>query len=202
MNASEKLSALLRIADDFRAERCDALLSAADAESRRILGEAHRGARRRLREALTPGRDRHATEIADAGTRLATQRRLRGQRRLVAALDEARPRIEAALRHRWQTSGGRARWAAHHLAIAMKRLPAAPWIIRHAPEWAADERELAARWLQGHGIADVRFEPDAAIEAGVKVITGHNTLDASLAGLLADRTEIEARLLHHLGGAT
>jgi hypothetical protein len=42
------------------------------------------------------------------------------------------------------------------------------------------------------------FEHDPALAAGVVVVCGHNVLDASLDGLLADRAGIEGRLLQRL----
>jgi hypothetical protein len=42
------------------------------------------------------------------------------------------------------------------------------------------------------------FEADAAIAAGVKVVAAGNAIDGTLAGLLADRPAIEARLLRQL----
>jgi hypothetical protein len=42
------------------------------------------------------------------------------------------------------------------------------------------------------------FEHDPAIAAGFVVTCGHNVLDASLDGLLADRPALEGRLLQGL----
>jgi len=47
-------------------------------------------------------------------------------------------------------------------------------------------------------VAPVHFEEDPGIAAGFRIIGGHNVLDATLDGLLADRTQLEGRLLHHL----
>jgi len=45
------------------------------------------------------------------------------------------------------------------------------------------------------------FEVDATIAAGLKVVANGNAIDGTLAGLLADRPAIEARLLRQLEGA-
>jgi hypothetical protein len=42
---------------------------------------------------------------------------------------------------------------------------------------------------------------DTSIRAGVRIRAGHNLMDATLEGLLADREAIEGRLLHYLEGA-
>jgi hypothetical protein len=44
----------------------------------------------------------------------------------------------------------------------------------------------------------VAFVAEPSIAAGFRVRAGHNTLDATLDGLLADRKAIEGRLLHRV----
>jgi hypothetical protein len=116
-------------------------------------------------------------------------------------LREAWVRLEAALVARWQSGPTRARWVQHHLERAIAALPALGWEIAHPVSWAAEEREDAVRWLAAHGASGVRTVADASITAGVRIRAGHNLMDATLEGLLADRDAIEGRLLHYLEGA-
>jgi len=198
-----KALALIEIAEQYRAEHCAALLASAESESRRLLADAHRLARRHLRATLDAERARLAEVLAEAQAQLVTARRARAQKRMAAALAQAWPRIERALAQRWQSPSGRAIWVEQHLAVAKEVLPAAAWTILHPPQWPDAEREQAEHWLQAHGIADARFATDATLSAGIRVVCatarGMNLLDASIEGLLADRTGIEGRLLHHLG---
>lgn len=189
---------LLKIAADYRAEHCQALLAQASAESRAILKAAHLAARGDLRAILAPERERLVSEIAGAEAKLVTQRRMREQRHIIDLLKQAWPRLVQALRARWETPAGRAAWVVRHLSIALPALPATGWVIRHPPNWPATELEEASRWLRTHGIADARFEADLGLAAGIRVVCGPNVLDASLDGLLADRAQIEGRLLHYL----
>jgi len=190
---------LLKIAGDYRTEHCQALLAKASVESRAILKAAHAAARRDLRTRLAPERERLATEIGLAEAKLVTQRRLRDQRRVAAILRQAWPRVAQALRDRWGAPSRRASWVVHHLSIALGALPAKGWVIQHPENWPAPERGQASQWLQVHGVADARFEADANLPAGIRVVCGMNVLDASLDGLLADRSQIDGRLLHYLG---
>jgi hypothetical protein len=68
----------------------------------------------------------------------------------------------------------------------------------HAPGWPADEQRALAQSLVDVARAEPRFEADASIEAGLKIVAGSNVIDGTTAGLIADRAEIEARLLHRL----
>ncbi|MFA7270526.1 MAG: hypothetical protein WC073_14400 [Sterolibacterium sp.] len=198
MNLDQQTQALLKLAEDYRIGHCQALLAKAREDSRAILKAAHLAARRDLRSMLAPERQRLAAEIAEAEAKLVTQRRLRDQRRVTAVLRQAWPRVSQALSESWETPAGRAAWVVHHLAVALRALPAQAWLIRHPVDWPAAEREQASQWMHAHGIAEARFEAASDLRAGIRVVCGLNVLDASLEGLLADRAQIEGRLLHYL----
>lgn len=198
MSLERQKLALLKIAEQYGAERCLELLTKAREDSRRILKAAHEAARRDLRAKLFPEHERLAAEVAAAEARLVTQRRLRDQRRVAAVLGQAWPKLAQALRARWEEPAGRAAWLMHHLAVAQRALPAGAWLIEHPQNWPAAEREQANQWLQAHAVESARFESDPKLHAGIRVVCGSNVLDASLEGLLAERAQIEGRLLHYL----
>lgn len=189
---------LLKIAEQYRADQCQALLAKATAKSRTILKQAHVAARRNLRTMLAPELERLAAEFATAEAKLVTQRRSRDQKRVARILKQAWIRLAPALRERWDTPAGRSAWVVHHLSIAAMALPARGWVIQHPGNWPAMEHDQASQWLQARGIEDARFEADSELLAGIRVVCGLNVLDASLDGLLTDRTQIEGRLLHYL----
>jgi hypothetical protein len=198
VSLDRQVRALLRVAEDYSAGHCNALLEAADAKSRRILEHAHAAARSRLREVLSEQRERLDTAIAEAETALMTQHRISAQRRLVAALEASLPALKHALRVRWQSRTARAGWVEQHLKVARSVMPPTGWVIAHPADWSQEEREQVRHWLQAQGIENPRFESDTALSAGIRVACGLNLLDASFDGLLADRALIEGRLLYYL----
>jgi hypothetical protein len=198
MNAEERARALLALVDEFRDAKSREVLDAASAEARGLVAQALRLARARAHEAIVEERKRYAAAIAAAEARLHTRRRLAHQEREAAMLLEGWRRLPAALTAAWRGPAGRRRWAETHLGRAAATLPRTDWEIVHAPGWTEDERQAAAAWLAAHGGPDLAFTADAALAAGFRVQAGHNTLDATLEGLLADRKAIEGRLLHHL----
>jgi hypothetical protein len=198
VSIERQIRALLRVAEEYQAERCNALLDAANRKSRHILQHAHAAARSRLREALSDQRERLDAAIAEAETELVTQLRVSAQKRLTAALTLSLPGLKQALHRQWASRSGRSRWVEQHLKVARSVLPPTGWTIVHPPDWPQDEREDVRGWLQALGIDHPRFESDAALSAGIRVTCGPNLLDASLDGLLADRPLIEGRLLHYL----
>ena len=69
----------------------------------------------------------------------------------------------------------------------------------------AGRRTNAGCWRRacrsGHG-SGVEFTEHAGFDAGLRIVAGRNVVDATLAGLLADREAIGARLLGELGVAS
>jgi hypothetical protein len=198
VNTEERARALLALVDEYRAAKSGEILDAARGEARALVAQAFRLARSRVHEAIVEERKRHAAAVAGAEARLHTRRRLAHQSREAAMLTEGWRLLPDALRERWRNAAARRRWAESHLGRGLATLPRTEWEIAHAPGWAEDERQAAAGWLAAHGGPDLAFAEDASLAAGFRVRAGHNTLDATLEGLLADRRAIEGRLLHHL----
>ena len=198
MNLEERTRALLDFVEAHRAMRCKELLSAAEARAQAIRNEARREARMRLRAALAQERERAAREIALAQAQLNTRRRQHRQREANVLLREAANRLPDELARRWLDPQARARWAGAMLAHAAALLTDGGWEIRHPSDWPATEREGAARALASPPRGALRFTADPAIRAGLQIHAGHNVVDGSIAGLLADRAAIEARLLARL----
>jgi len=198
MKLAERTSALLASVELYRDERCAALLEPAVAQARAIVKAALGDARRRVATAIDEERKRLRRDVGAVESSLATERRLLAQQHAVRQLGRAWAALRAALAARWAASDTRGRWTATHLERAQECLAHdREWRIRHHAAWTEDERSGAADQLQSLGIRVV-FEHDAAIAAGFVVTCGHNVLDASLDGLVSDRSALEGRLLQGL----
>lgn len=198
MNLAERAAALIATVDQYRLERCAALLEPAQAEARTIVKAALADARRRVTTAIDEERKRLRRDVAAAEASLATEQRLVAQQRAVRQLALAWTALRSALMARWELPAARAAWVDAHLARGVECLaPDAEWRIRHHAAWTEDERRRALAALQARGIR-AACEEDPALAAGFVVTCGHNVLDASVDGLLADRASIEGRLLQRL----
>lgn len=162
---------------------------------------ANRGAPARARSlcrgagaaAVPPGRGTGRAADAAAPTRTAAGGRLAGHRLATPAAGAAR----ALGRRRGAPAVGRRRRGRGRERAGAGRLAHRP-----RPGWPADERDaLAARLPCGHG-SGVEFTEHAGLGAGLRIVAGRNVVDATLAGLLADREAIGARLLGELGVAS
>jgi hypothetical protein len=202
MNLEQRTRALLALVEEYRGRRCAELIGPADAQAREIVRTALAEARRRVRTAIEEERQRVAAELGAAEAALATERRLVAQRRAMRLLTQASGRLRKALGARWRAPAARKRWVQAHLARAAQALPAQAWEIHHAPDWLAAERDDAVHELAALGVTDVRCTHDASIVAGFRVQAGHNVLDATLDGLLADRAALEGQLLELMERST
>ncbi|WP_298828258.1 hypothetical protein [uncultured Piscinibacter sp.] len=190
--------ALLALIEADRAQQCATLLGEAQRRAAALRRQAAAEARARLREVFAEQRQRRREQIAAAQARLATRRRLHEHRRVAALLRLAWETLPDRLRSLWQQGDSRAAWADRVATAALAQLPHGAWRIVHAPDWTAAEQQALAQRIAGAAGAAPRFEADAAIVAGLKVMADGNVVDGSLDGLLADRAELEARLLHLL----
>ncbi len=200
MTLERQAQALLDLVEADRAQQCDAILAEARARARAILAEAHRNARRQARQALGDQRQLAQDRLAAARARLQNRRRLREQRRSAALLALAWENLPLALLHRWQHPAQRQSWAMHAADAARAALPRSGWTIQHPAGWPDAEREALAAQLANELDAAPEFAADAFLRAGLRLRAGHNVIDATLEGLLADRTSIEAALLNRLAG--
>jgi F0F1-type ATP synthase membrane subunit b/b' len=198
MNLAERTSALLATLEQYRVERCAALLEPAHAEARSIIKAALADARRRVTTAIDEERRRLRREVGAVEASLATERRQIAQQRAVRQLGRAWTALRDALVARWADPATRRRWIDAHLNRAFECLDCGTqWRVAYHEAWTAAERKQFAELLRARGVTAV-FEPDARLAAGFIITCGHNVLDASLGGLLADRAAIEGRLLQHL----
>jgi hypothetical protein len=199
MNLAERTDALLALVELYRADRCVALLQPAEAEARTLVRAALADARRRVGTAIAEERKRLRGVVGALEAALHTERRLVAQQHEVQLLARSWDDLRTALVSRWADSQQRARWVETHLARTRTALADddQPWRIRHHSAWSAGERRVAAAGLESQAIS-VDFAEDPQMGAGFVVTCGHNVLDASLDGLLADRALLEGRLLQLL----
>jgi hypothetical protein len=198
LDVERQARALIDLVEADSRRQCDEVLGEANGRAATARADAGRIARSRMREVFAEQRRRHEGQLVAALARLATRRRLHAQRRTAALLLLGWQQLPGALRAQWQQPDSRIAWARHLVAQAVERLQPGPWRIVHAPGWPVEEQQQLARSLPGEPAGALRFEADASIDAGLRIVAGSNVLDGTIAGLLADRAEIEAGLLDRL----
>ncbi len=202
MNLDAQAQALLDLVEADRAGQVAAILGEARSRAAALRAQAHADARKRMREAFAEQRGQHRDRIAAAMARLATQRRLHQQQRTAALLQRAWVRLPDELLQQWRDPASRAAWVAMVMAAAKARMPRGAWHIVHACDWPAAEQQALRPALPAAPDAALVFEPEPRIRAGLKVAAAGNLIDGTLDGLMADRGELESRLLRQLESAT
>jgi hypothetical protein len=202
MNIAEQQRALLDLVEADLAGRCAAIVGAANAHAAASSAQAHASARARMRQAFAEQRALRRERLAALHAQLATLRRLHAQQRTTEQLHLAWAQLPGELSRLWALPASREAWIAKVLASATACMPRGPWRIVHAPDWAEADHQLLARHIgSGPGIAFI-CEADDRIAAGLEVMADGNVIDGTLGGLLADRADIEARLLRQLEAAS
>jgi len=189
---------LLQLVEDYREQRCTSLLDRADQQARELLRDARHQALERVREAIAAERARGRERIETAEARLQTRHRQREQQQTLAALEQAWPRLEAALQARWDRTEARRVWIEGTLRQALQILPRRPWTIAHPPAWDTGELEPLLEAIRSHCGEGPETQADDTLGAGLRLCCAGACVDASSAGLLADRVRITARLLARL----
>jgi hypothetical protein len=190
MTLESRTQALLDLVEADRTRRCAEILERARSQAAAITAQARAAASARVRSAFAEERRRSAWRVTEAQARLATRRRLRKQQlaqQFVAAAKDALPK---ALGERWQRPQARREWVARAAAEARAALPNVRWRITHAPGLTEEDRRVVG--------GDADYEVDPNMRAGLRIAALGNVVDGSLAGLLADRGEVAARLLEQL----
>lgn len=195
MNLQERKAALLKLVEEYQEQECRRILETARAEAAEHIAQTYRKERTHLHDRIVSERSRAQVRIQAARAERATRERWTSEQANMGRLDAAWPLIRTRLAARWQEPAGRRAWTWRYLRQGLELLPRGRWQISHAAEWGESERREAAKTLTERLGEVPRFETDGRIEAGLTIECAGAVLDASLDGLMRDRTRLEARLL-------
>jgi hypothetical protein len=203
MTIASALAGLLEVVENDRRVRCAALLNAADAQASAQLDSARQENRRRLRAALQAERAKAKAQVAAAVARLQAEQRRAQLRHDAMLLAAASALLPPALQAIWQDDARRREWLTAALQKAAATLPRHDWLCQHPPSLSAVDVDWLLARAGDLGIANATCESDPDIDAGIAIVVrsdaGTVRLDATTAGLLADRAWVDGRLLQFLG---
>lgn len=169
--------------------KCRELEREADAWRRQHLREARHQARQKVRAAVRVARERRRVEIAAAEAQIEAEKRRERQRQLNGLLARVMEHLPHELCRRWREAHTRHRWIQATLGVALRRLGASDWSVRHAPGLGPEQR--AERFEE----ARLTWVEDPNLDAGLVVQKPGARLDASSDGLLSAGAELHSRIL-------
>ena len=195
MNFEERRNGLLRLVAEYREQECRRILVAARQEAAELTRQSFREGRAQLHNRVVAERNRARALVQAARAERTTRERRGSERASLDLLDLAWPLLRERLLARWQIPEQRRRWAASYLHQALDLLPHGRWTIRHAPEWQEVEQREMAQEVAEYLRQAPEFESERSIEAGLIVECAGAVLDASLQGLIQDRSRLDSRIL-------
>lgn len=198
MNAGARRAAaggLQELMDHISAEsarECGAIAAQATAAARTILQEARRQARRNVAAAAAAERAEREARAALERAGVATQLRQQRQRLEAQALAQGWQLLQPELERCWQSPALRVQWAEAALRLAAVRLLGRRWLVRHPLQWSGEEGRAASAAAAG---AELHWQEDAELSCGLRIEADGAVVDASAAGLLRQRDQVQGRLL-------
>ena len=198
-----QVAALLQRVRDHGASKCGELQDQTQAQVRDILRDGRKQARKNVDQAVAGERSRIEQCQRRTQAALAAAERTRTAHRMQQLLETMWQKLPGALQSRWTDPQQRRSWWQAALRQALPLLSGRDWSIEHGADFIPGECEtwlrqfVAGRSLTGpHSVA---WRIDAEIPAGIRIRAGNACLDATIAGLLNDRAEIEALFLAEHG---
>jgi len=193
-----QMQRLLDIVRVYQQEQSDALLCAAQQESRGVIRQAYRVARKNVHEDIQLTRQHIRDTMAAAR---AKQHTLMMQQRHITAssfLEQCWSLLEQSLQARWQQPEYRREWVAKILSTASAVVPAKDWLVEHPHDWTRQEQQHLADQAKTLPGIQLQFNSMPDLSAGIRICADGAIVDGSLQGLMADRTAIEALILAQL----
>ncbi len=192
---SETLEHLLSVVIENREKRCNEVRDNAHNQANEILKQAHTRVRARLHRHITTLREKYQVRVLAAHAHNQTLIRQQQQKADIAFLDAAWPVLREALLALWKDPASRRAWIDAAITSASSTLLEHDWRIEHPRDFTDEEPKRLQQLLTGMQGKIPTLAASDDIEAGIRIIAHGTVLDATLKGLLQQRTVIEAALI-------
>jgi hypothetical protein len=191
--------ALLRRVAREQESLCRKAVDAAQEQARGIVSRALEEARARTRLALEEARSAVSQAVTDRRAALETAARRREQSVLRGLMDRGWEQLPGILESAWQDEAIRARWCEAACAVARRTLLGDDGYTVEVDAAATPDVAASIEHGLGGASAGLTLRARAGLGAGLRVVHGLASVDATVPGLLASRERVEAELLAELG---
>lgn len=191
----ETLEHLLGVVVENREKRCREIRENAYQQAREITGLAYTKGRARMHRHIDALREKYRLRVTSAIARNQTLLRQQHQKEDRAILDVAWPLLREAMLALWKQPDSRRNWLHAAVASASSRLRDKDGCIEHPPDLGdEDKKTLEQAFADGNG-KGVKLAARDDIAAGIRIIMDGTVIDATLDGLLKQKTMIEATMI-------
>jgi vacuolar-type H+-ATPase subunit H len=187
----------------YREQRCGEFKSEAHGAARALLRAARHDARMSVHRAILEARASLEEEARRAGARAELEARRGLHHRTQLLLGRMWREISGVLERRWRNPAHRALWIGAAIREAAGLIGARDgWCIEHGPDWSSEaRRQLEGQARRNGPSLRIEWVCDDRIVAGLRIRAAGVCLDASVAGLIARREQIESDYLAQCLGA-
>lgn len=194
-----QVTALLQRVNDHSTARCQQLQDETQQQVRDILRDARKQARQNMHQTAARERVRMEQSRRQTQAAVALSQREHTARHMQQVLDAMWRSLPEVMQARWTDPKQRCAWIQAAVSEADRVLGGRDWNIEHGADVTPDE---CAQWLQHRvrhpgqpGPSNVVWRLDAGISAGIRIRAANACLDATIAGLLSNRADVEAAFL-------
>lgn len=192
---TETLEHLLGVVVENREKRCLELREDAQQQARTIIRLAYSKGRVRMRHHIDALREKNRVRVTAAIARNQTLLRRQHQKEDRAILDAAWPLLRQAMLALWDNPVSRHKWLDAAITSASAGLREHDWRIEHPLSLNGEDiKRINLAYTHENGKGPELLVCDD-IEAGIRIIARGTVIDATLNGLLQQKTAIEARMI-------
>lgn len=178
------------------------LLREAEAEAARIVARARRRNRRRFSLAAAKLRSERAASLAKARAKASRARHEVILAENARFAETGLAAIEACLAELWEDAAIREAWCRNAVLLACGHLgDVERFVVEHPDPLSDDTRRAILEALGEAGCKTPELRSDPGLRVGIRLRSEHACLDATLRGLMQDRTRIAGEYLAMLGRA-
>ena len=192
---TETLEHLLGVVVENREKRCLELRENAQQQAGEIIRQAYSKGRLRMHYHIEALREKYSARVNAAIARNQTLLRRQHQKEDRAMLDIAWPLLREAILALWNEPVSRRKWLDAAIASAATGLREHDWRVEHPPGLGAEDIKRIKQAFSHAKDKGPELSARDDIEAGIRIIAGGTVVDATLEGLLQQKTAIEARII-------
>jgi hypothetical protein len=195
---TQTLEYLLGVVVENREQRCAEVGESARIRASESIKQAHSSVRSRVHHHIVMLREKYRDRVSAAYARNQTLIRQHRQLADKECLEAAWPILMDALKAMWNNPVSRYQWLAAAIERASSTLLKDDWCIEHPVSFSEEEQKrLQHDFVNTDGkTAELKACDD--IEAGIRIVVDGTVIDATLHGLLQQRTKIEAMLISRI----
>jgi hypothetical protein len=195
---TETLEHLLGVVVENRDKRCLEMRENARQQAGEIIRQAYTKGRVRMHYHIEALREKYRLRVTAATARNQTLLRRQHQKEDRAMLDVAWPLLREAILALWNDPVSRHKWLDAAVASASAGLREHVWVIEHPPKLDHEDIKRIKQLLSQDDRKGAELSASDDIEAGIRILASGTVVDATLEGLLQQKTAIEASMIARL----